>query len=204
MGEAFAWIGYIVEWIGRFFPRWQILNPTEGGVKFVGYMLPVRFRAYWGRVLRTGHYDGPMRMEVLGAGIHWFWPATTEFQFYPVVRQADNLPAQTIVTMDGRNIAVGGMMVYEVTDLGKLISTTHSAVKLIQDVSLTAIHDVCCDMTWENLVTEQRKGTLNTKLRRAAHKQLEEYGINVIKCMLTDLAPTRVYRVINSNQADSE
>lgn len=196
MDSAFAWIGWIFEWLGKFFPRWQVLDTTEGGVKFQGFMLPRRLR------VRFGGYDGDMRVTLCEPGLHWWWPATTRLEVYPTARQADNLPTQMMVTTDGKVVAVSGMLVYRVADLLKLFPTTYSAVRLVQDITLTAVHDVCCEMSWETLQSEQRSGKLNTKLKNAVKKQLEEYGIEVIKCMLTDLAPGRIYRMINSTQQD--
>lgn len=181
MDSALAWIGQIAEWVGKFFPRWVILDSTEGGVKFIGHP--------W----RPG-----VKVVACGPGIVWFWPACTFFQSYPTARQTDNLPTQTFTTLDGKTIAVGGMLVYAVDDVVKLLTQTHSAAKAIQDIALTAVHDVCCSLAWESLCEMQRKGTLDTRLRNAANKQLEEYGVRVLKCMLTDLAVTRVLKVIQS------
>lgn len=180
MEGALAWIGQIAEWIGRFIPRWIILDPRKGGVKFVRGWKVVKLRPF-----------------------DWYWPVTTEIDTYPIVRQTDNLVTQTFVTSDDITIAVGGMIVYEVDDVVKILTTVHNAVHAIQDIALTAIHDVCCNMTWDQLKNEQRKGTLDTKLRKATEKQLSEYGVKVIKCMLTDLARTRVLKVIQSVNKDS-
>lgn len=202
MESALAWIGKIAEWVGQFFPRWIILDTTEGAVKFTGFLTPRPARRLLGLLLQCGHTEEDMRVTVCGPGIHWYWPATTNLQDYPTARQADNLPTQTVVTADDKTIAVGGMLVYQVEDLGLLLGTTHSAIKVVQDVALTAIHDVCCELTWEELKMGQRKGTLNTKLKNACQKQLGDYGVKVIKCMLTDLAPTRVLKLIQATQVD--
>ena len=180
MDNALAWIGQIADWFGRFFPRWVILNPTEGAVKFVR----------------------GSRVVVCGAGIHWYWPVTTTWHEYPIARQTDNLPTQTLVTSDGKVVAVGGMLVYSVHDLGKLMTSCHHPVSLIQDLALTVVHDICAKLEWEELKLENRKGTLDTKLKNAAKNQLTEYGVTVIKLMLTDLAPARVIKLIQSTSTD--
>ena len=71
MGEALAWVGQIFEWVGRFIPRWVIIPPTRGGIKFV-------------------HGS---KVVPLGPGIHWYWPAVTEYHEYPVARQGVDLDA---------------------------------------------------------------------------------------------------------------
>jgi regulator of protease activity HflC (stomatin/prohibitin superfamily) len=176
MDSALAWIGYIADWIGKFFPRWNILDTTEGAIKYVRGSNPI----------------------LCGPGIHWHWPVVTTWVVYPTARQADRLETQTMETEDGKTIIVGGILVYSISDLKALLTTTHSPATTVKDIALSAVHDVCCGMTWEQLKLEQRKGTLDTKLRNAAKKQLSDYGVEVIKLMLTSLARARVLKVSQS------
>jgi regulator of protease activity HflC (stomatin/prohibitin superfamily) len=180
--SALAWIGQIASWIGQWIPRWIILDPTLGGVKYV---------------------KGKPKYCAPGQ-VHWYWPVTTNLETYPVARQADDLRTQTIVTTDDKIIVVGGMIVYEVDDVMKLLPTTYRAAQAVKDIALTCIHSVCCGMSWEELKREQRKGTLDTKLRNEARKALEEYGVKVLKVQLTDLAPARVLKVMQSISKDEE
>lgn len=181
MESAFAWLGRLVEWVGQFFPRWIVLDTTQGAVKFV--------RGF--------------KVVPLKPGIHWYWPATTTIAQYPTARQADDLRTQTFVTTDDKVIAVGGMVIYEVTDIEPLLAHTYKPAQTVTDIALTAIHDVCCKLSWDEIKKEQRKGTLDTKLRRETQKQLEPYGVRVLKTMLTDLSPTKVYKLIQSTSNDS-
>ncbi len=181
MGSALDWIGQIAEWIGKLFPRWLIMPVNMGGVKYVG----------------------GSKVVALGPGIHWYWPARTLVDTYPTARQTDNLPSQSLMTAEHRVINVGAMVIYEVEDVARLLSSTHSAQRAIQDITLAAIHAVCCEMTLTDLHTEQRRGTLDTKLKNAAKKQLEDYGVRVLKVQLTDLSPSRVLRLVQSTQQDN-
>jgi regulator of protease activity HflC (stomatin/prohibitin superfamily) len=176
MDNAFAWINQIMVWVGRLIPRWEILEVTEGAVKFVGGKKAV--------------FCGP--------GIHWWWPAVSTWNPYPTVRQADRLLTQTFVTTDDKVVAISGIIVYSVTDLLLLLTTTHNAAIAVKDLALTAIHDVCCQMSWEELKSEQRKGTLDTKLRNTTQKALNDFGVKVEKVMLVDLSPARVLKVLQS------
>ena len=182
MESALAWIGQIAAWIGQWIPRWQIFDVTTAGVKYV---------------------KGQPK-ECKAGRIHWYWPVTTTLDSYPVARQADDLRSQTIVTADDRTIVVGGMVVYEVTDIMLLLPHVFRASQAIKDLVLTCIHDVCCKMTWEELKAGQRKGTLDTKLKNAAREALTEYGVRVIKVQLTDLAQARVYKIMQTNSKDEE
>jgi hypothetical protein len=176
MESALAWIGQIAAWFGQWIPRWVILDTTEGAVKYVRGKRPV----------------------VCLAGIHWYWPVLSTWVPYPVARQGDKLETQTIETADDKTIIVGGMLVYSVSDLAALVTTTHSPSATIKDIALTAVHDICCQMTWAELGAEQRRGTLDTKLKNAAQRALSDYGVKVIKLMLTNLARTRVLKVAQS------
>jgi regulator of protease activity HflC (stomatin/prohibitin superfamily) len=176
---GFEWISQLVDWVSRFFPRYVILDTTLGAVKFKGGKNPV----------------------ALGPGVHWYWPFRTVLKEVPTARQCDDLRTQTIVTKDGRIVTVGGMIISEVFDVIKLAANCYDGPLTIQDITLTVIHDVCCNLDWAKLLEKQQKGTLDTELRNAARKQLEEYGVRPIKVMLTDLAPARVLRLVQSNQA---
>jgi hypothetical protein len=57
-------------------------------------------------------------------------------------------------------------------------------------------------MTMEQLKIEQRRGTLDTKLKNTTQKALNDYGVNVIKVMLTDLAPARVLKLMQSTSQE--
>lgn len=184
MESALAWIGQIASWIGQWIPRWVILNPTLAAVKYV--------------------CGKPKYCE--GGRIHWFWPVTTTFDTYPVARQADDLRSQTITTADDTDITivVGGMIVYEVFDIMKLLPTTYHASQAVKDISLTCIHSVCCELTWRELKDLQKSGRLDTRLKNETAKVLKDYGVRVLKVQLTDLARARVYKVMQSTSKDEE
>jgi regulator of protease activity HflC (stomatin/prohibitin superfamily) len=192
MDSALAWVGQIAAWVGQWFPRWIVVPPTGAMIKCEGFFLPQRWR----------RYQGAMRITTCPPGMHWYWPATTAIDNYPTVLQTDNLPSQTLETQDGVQAVVSGMITYTVEDVEALLTRNHSAVKTIQALTLAAVHDVCCNMAWDVLKSEQRRGTLDTKLRHAAQRPLKEFGVVVSKCMLTDLARTRVIRLIQSTQQD--
>lgn len=174
--QAFGWIGQIAGWIGAFVPRWAILDTTEGAIKYVR-----------GRP----KFCAPGR-------VHWWWPVTTTWIVYPVVRQTDRLETQTMETTDGKPFVIAGTITYSVNDLMALVTTTHSPSAAVIELAASALHDVCCEYTWEELQTRQRKGTLKTELKNEAQKQLQDYGVRVLKMQLTSSARCRVLKVCQS------
>jgi regulator of protease activity HflC (stomatin/prohibitin superfamily) len=176
------WLNQLAQYLGRLFPRLLIVEVREGFVKYV---------------------RGARAVE-LKPGLHWYWPITTAVDSYPVVRQTDQLLAQTIESKDGVTFVAQGIVVYDVPDVLKLLTLCQHAIKLVQDISATEVHAVLCQFTWSELKREQEKGTLDTKLKNAVRKPLEEYGVRVIKCMLTDLARVRVLKHLLQTQKEPE
>jgi regulator of protease activity HflC (stomatin/prohibitin superfamily) len=180
MEGALAWIGKIADWIGQWIPRWVVLDPTEGAIKYVG----------------------GKRIVPCGAGVHFYWPARTIWQAYPVARQTDRLESQTMESKDGKTFIVAGTLTYKVLDIEKLLPVTHSPSTAVIDIAMTAVHDVCCQFDWEALQEEQRRGTLKTKLRNAAQRDLTELGIEVMVLKLNTLARCRVLKISQSTSTE--
>jgi regulator of protease activity HflC (stomatin/prohibitin superfamily) len=194
--SAFAWIGQIAEWVGRFFPRRAILDTTEGAVKYSGFILPQRLR------VKFGGYDGDFRVSEHKAGIHWWWPYTSKWAEHPIARQTDRLETQTMETKDGKTFLVSATITYVVEDLVKFVTAIHSPLTTVVDTAMLAVHDVCCDFDWDKLQEEQRRGTLKTKLKNEAQKQLKDYGLQVLKLQLNSLARCRVLKVSQSTASE--
>lgn len=180
MNEAFGWVGYIAEWLGRFVPRWVIIETTQGAIKFRGGDDPV----------------------LCGPGIVWFWPVRSTLEVHPVVRQTDRLETQTMESKDGVTFIVSGTITYTIRDLMTLVTTTHSPLTTVVDIAMSAIHDICCDFDWKELQAEQRRGTLKTKLRNEAQKQLKDFGIDVVMLKTNSLARARVFKVAQSTSTE--
>jgi regulator of protease activity HflC (stomatin/prohibitin superfamily) len=180
MEGALAWISEIVGWFGQFIPRWEIVDTRRGAIKWVR----------------------GSKVVALGPGLHCYWPVTTKFEVYPIARQTINLATQTLVTRDDRTIGVSGVVSYEIKDLEKILAETYDPDQTIADIAMAAIHDVCCNRAWSDLKTTQQDGTLDRDLRREVAKELDRYGVRVLRTRLTDLAPTRCYKVVQAAAKD--
>lgn len=192
MDSALAWIGQIASWVGQWIPRRPTLDTTEGAIKYEGFILPRAWRVRW------GGFDGDMRVHVCGPGMHWWWPATSKWTEYPTARQSDRLESQVLTSSDDKTFLLSGTITYQVDDLAKLVPVTHSPMRNTLEIAVTAIAKVCCKMDWATLAKENREGTLETKLKNMAQKELSEYGITVIRLRLNTLARCRVVKVAQS------
>jgi len=177
MNDALGWVGQLVEWVGQFIPRWEIVNTTQGAVKFVR----------------------GSRIIALGPGIHWYWPVMTEFVVYPTARQANTLPSQTLLTSDGNVVAVTALIVFEVADVAALVAHTYEPDNTVEDIAQAAVHDVLCQQSWDHLRNQAHSRALHTLLRQEAQRGLKPYGVRVLRVNLIDLAPCHVIRLMQSS-----
>lgn len=176
MDSALAWVGQIAEWISQFIPRWAIIEGTHGGVKFVR----------------------GSKVIPLAAGIHWWWPVTTKIQTYPVARQTIPTRSQALVTADDKVIEVAGMVTYRIHDIKAILADTFDPDNTIEETAMSVIGRICCRMTWEDLKVGRETGKLDGTLRSALRSELKRYGVTVDKATLTDLAPCRVVKLIQT------
>lgn len=189
MESALGWLGALIEWFGQFFPRWTIVNTTEAGVKWI-----TRWR-------RTSRWTWVSYIEVqaFGPGMQFHWPVRTELLKHPVARQTLDLRPQTLSTADDKPILAGGLISYRIHDIEKALAHTEHIDSTIRDAALSAIHSVITKMTWSELKAAEQSEELDKKLRLAARRVLEPYGVRVIKMSITDLAPTRVIKLAMSS-----
>lgn len=180
MGEAFAWIGQIVEWFGKFFPRRVILDTTQGAIA----------------------YKNGSEVIVCGPGVHWYWPWRTTWSEHPTARQTDRLETQTMESKDGKTFIVSGTITYIVEDLAALVPLTFSPFHTIVDIAMCSVHDVCCELDWADLQSMQRRGTIKTQLKNECQKQLTDYGVRVVKLQLNSLAKARVLKISQSTSSE--
>jgi len=183
MDSALAWIGQIAEWVGQFIPRRVVLDTTEGAVHTVNGKDPV--------------FCAPGKAW-------WWWPWNSNFDKFPVVRQTVSIETQTMVSLDNKTFIASGTLTYSVTDLLKLLTTTHDADTAVAEIASTTLSDVLPSLTWDALLAEQRKGTIKTKLKNGAQRELAEYGVEVIRFKLNSLAPCRVLKISQSTASEEK
>jgi regulator of protease activity HflC (stomatin/prohibitin superfamily) len=194
MGDAFAWIGRIVERIGEFVPQWRFIDSRESGVKFRTVLLRdlVRFR-----------WDPSVKTSTVTPGVVLWWPIVSEVTWTIVARQSVNLATQTITTTDGKAVAIGGAVIYRIRDAHKLLTDCWNPDTTIRDIAAGAVHDVCSGKTWEELQRAKGSGALMVALRRELRRRLRPFGVSVITTNLTDFAQTRVLKVIQTTSQDA-
>ena len=87
------------------------------------------------------------------------------------------------------------------SDLAGHLECRH-LTQLEKAVALGAFHDVLTKMSHIDIRTGQETGVLALKLRQQVRRELKPYGVRVLKARLTDLAPGKVLRLIQSTSTD--
>ena len=178
MDSAFAWIGQIVEWFGKFIPRLAIVRSTHAGVRFRHGSIAKR----------------------LGPGLHFYWPIVTEVDIMPVARQTHNLASQSLLTKDGKQVVVGGVVVYEIKDIVAALSKNWDISDTINDITMVAITEIITTHELDYLlghVTDE----VQAKLSQVTRKKLKPFGIRVYRAALTDFSTCMVVKNITGNSS---
>lgn len=181
--SAFAWIGAIIEWFGRWIPRLTIVDTTQGWIKFIR-----------GRIVRSG-----------GPGLVLHWPLVTKLVVFPVVRDSLNCKPQTITLASHETVLVEAVVIYEIADIEKLIAHTADPIMTIEDVTMGAtLYVVESVFDWPELLklstrqSRARNSELNYRLKSEVARELAPYGVNVLDVFLQNKAKARVIKLVNS------
>lgn len=145
------------------------MRVTHAGVKF----------RYGNKVVPITANNG-----LFGTGIHFYWPLLTEVDIVPIERRTTNLNAQYLTTSDKRSVGVSGICVFKVRDVSKLLTRTWDYQDTITDYGLAAVRNVVATNKFDDLLDP----TIDVQLTKQLRKELNYYGIEVIKVSLNDYA----------------
>jgi regulator of protease activity HflC (stomatin/prohibitin superfamily) len=109
-----------------------------------------------------------------------------------VVPKLHQLPTQSIVTKDDKQIAMGAVICYSIRSIEKAVLEVESVNHAVNDACQTVILDLILASTWDEVRSETFGDTLTAKCRKRAWK----YGIEIESVRFCELALVRTYRTI--------
>lgn len=186
MESALGWIGAIVEWLGKFIPRWILLDTTEEAVKFTHH---------WKRI-KWNRWDSYYTVDVLSHGGHWYWPWTSKVKTTITARDTMDLEGQVVTLKDRKQVMVSGMVRSSIFDTKRALAETSDISNCIRDEAMTAIHEVLTEYTWDDLCNAVGSKELLKELKSRAQRALTPYGVKVLRIGLKDNAIVRVYKLV--------
>ena len=156
--------------------------------KWNDYLSPVIvLRSYEsGVMLRLGSYKKDLKV-----GINFKIPLIDEVHTCIKTVDTFSLNPVDITTMDGKQVSVEPIVMFDIMDAKKYLIDTNDAAGNIKDVSRGTIADYLADCTWEEI---KEKKTL-TAIKNAIKKECEPMGITIYKVYFARVVTTKVYTV---------
>lgn len=173
--EAFNWINDLARWMGRFFPRWALCDPTEGGVKFCGL--------------------GKKRIKLLVPGkIYWWWPAVTNVYLIDTNRQTMTI-TQRLTTKDEITVMVKTVIVYIIDDAEKAIVDVRDHEDTIAEIGEKLIVKPVTSRDFSDTLMRMSNSSneLNNEVKRIARTELSSFGVKVLDGYVSNFAQTKVF-----------
>ncbi len=141
-----------------------------------------------GVLVRAGVYVGNLK-----PGWNFKRPVTDRFIVCNAALETMFASNINITTSDGKSCTVSSCFEYTVIDEYKFLILANDATSNIRDISMGCIADNLIDLNWADI---NRRKTIND-IKRTLNKDLDQYGINVLRFWFTDLTTTRVFTLVN-------
>lgn len=141
-----------------------------------------------GCVLRFGRYS-----RVLTPGIHLKIPFADSVYAYHVKTCTSHLAAQTLTTKDGKSIVLKAIVRYNIFDIKLYTIEVYDAFDAINDTVQGIICELVCSSDWKKIQAGIQADVVNK-----AKVKLREWGIDLEKITLSDMAEIQTTRIMNS------
>jgi len=164
---GFEWLGEFARASIAWVPRLRHVCADEGAVKFV--------RA---------------TTSVLGPGMHWFWPLTSEIREAKTSRCILELDVQPLITSDGITVLAGGLVSYRITDVHKYLVDNYDADTNLSETAEVALRRTVISKKLEEL--QSTRVAIDNLLTREVQALMSEFGVEVLFARLAGLAPAQV------------
>ena len=170
--QAFDFLNDIAQWAGELVPRWDLLEPTEGGVKF-----------------KPGG-----KIEKLTPGhIYWWWPATTQIVTIATKRQTLTF-GQRLTTKDRRTVQLNTVIVFTIDDVLKALVETKDFEDTVGEVAQKLTLKPIMSREFDKICEDMAESNdMRNEITRGARSLLGDYGVNVLDGYVSDFTETKVF-----------
>lgn len=166
-------IDRLVEFLSQFiglFKFWYIIFDYERGV-----------------LLRLGRFRKEME-----PGLHWLIPFSVDHVLADnVVPRTVHLGVQSLMTADGRTIAVSAVVTASIRHIRKAMLEVEGVDHALIDSCTAAVAAHVSAVTWDHLRTEDSGAALMKVCRAQAFR----YGLEIHRVQLADMSPCRAIRL---------
>lgn len=174
--DIFGALGELLHYLGDWIPRPRSVRINERGLRF--------WFGKWVREVQPG-----WRLE---------WPALAELDVVSVARDVVDLPAQTLLTRDQREVLAAGIVALEIVDLRKYLIDNHDAERAIVEAASAALRDAIVAKTLDEIQETDGRRAIDKKLTSCATEELADFGVKVRYMRLTDFSTARAINCIGT------
>lgn len=182
MESAFAWLGQVIDACLSIIPRLILVRATHQGVKW----------KYGKKALR------------MDPGLHVYWPLVSDYELIVTARQTLNLPTQSLMTKDKKQVVVGSVIIFRVKDAVEAIGERNWDVdSTVRDITQAAVVEVVASSTLDELLAGMAEGgdsELMKKLTLTVRKELRQFGVYINQAKFSDFSTSKVFNIMGGNQ----
>jgi len=147
-----------------------------------------------GVVLRHGKRVHP---GTLGGGMHYVIPSVDKILKVDVRERIIDIPQQEVVTKEGLNLTIDGVVYYKVFDAARALLTVENIYRSIAVIAQTKLREIVALHTYEQL--QNQRLTIAKRLKKILDDASDCWGVDVRRVELTDLRlPAKLQQAMNS------
>lgn len=161
-------------WLSRAFsvlPRIWVVEPDEGGIR---------------TTLGSSVKDTP-------TGWYVHWPIIHVCTKRPITPQVVDLRGQSALTLDAKDIVIGGALQYKVINVRKAILEVNDLDLSVASLALGIIQEHVAGHNFEQLL---KLDDLKAKIRHGLREATAGWGIKIMEVFITDLGTVKNIRFI--------
>ena len=164
-------------------------------IKFSKDVLPYFIIEEWNEavVLRFGKFH-----KVAKPGFHLKIPFFDSVWETEIITQSLDMNPQSITTADGKNIVVKAIIRFSVIDTKTYITSIMKPHDVLIDTTQGMIREIIEERNWEDLVD------IENELTEKIGAKLKQWGINIERVTLTDLAEIDSIRLISDSETNNK
>lgn len=153
---------------------------------FVGFGVRIVRPTHRGVVERLGKYN-----RLVGAGFYWVIPVVEHMMFRNITERLADVEPQDVITKDNMNARVDLQVYFKVVDTEDCIKKSYYGVEDFKSqiiaIAQTTTRNVIGDMKFVEV--NSQRASLNNKLKEAIDKQIEAWGVDVVRVELKEITP---------------
>lgn len=170
--EAFKFLNDIFQWFGQWVPKWDLLLPSEGGIKFKpeGEII----------ILKPGE-------------IYWWWPVTSKISTIDTKRQTLTF-GQRLTTKDDVAVQFDTVIVFTVWGVREALVDTKDFEDTVGEVAQKLTIRPIMSREFSEIRSDMGDSNeMRNEITRGAIKLLKQYGLDVLDGYVANFTRTTVF-----------